>query len=68
MFPASIAEANTVLGRGTSITRGLFMELFFTFLLTFLVLMLAVEKSEDTFFAPVGNGLALFVSMIADMF
>jgi aquaporin rerated protein, other eukaryote len=68
MFPVSIAEANIVLGGGTSISQGLFMEMFFTCLLTFVVLMLAVEKSEDTFLAPIGIGLALFVSMIAGMF
>ena len=41
------------------------MEMFFTALLTFVVLMLAVEKSKDTFLAPIGIGLALFVAMIA---
>ncbi|KAK4207412.1 aquaporin-1 [Rhypophila decipiens] len=65
MFPIPISEANSVLGGGTSIAQGLFMEMFFTALLTFVVLMLAVEKSKDTFLAPIGIGLALFVAMIA---
>ena len=65
MFPVSIADANSVLGGGTSVTRGLFLEMFFTALLTFVVLMLAAEKSKDTFLAPIGIGLALFVAMIA---
>ncbi|KAK1828878.1 aquaporin-1 [Podospora conica] len=65
MFPVSIAEANSVLGGGTTIPQGLFMEMFFTSLLTFVVLMLAAEKSKDTFLAPIGIGLALFVAMIA---
>ena len=65
MFPVPISEANSVLGGGASIPQGLFMEMFFTALLTFVVLMLAVEKSKDTFLAPIGIGLALFVAMIA---
>ncbi|KAK5655596.1 hypothetical protein OQA88_5527 [Cercophora sp. LCS_1] len=65
MFPVPISEANSVLGGGASVTQGLFMEMFFTALLVFVVLMLAVEKSRDTFLAPIGIGLALFVAMIA---
>ncbi|KAK0611964.1 aquaporin-like protein [Immersiella caudata] len=65
MFPVPIAEANSVLGGGTSVVQGLFMEMLFTALLVFVVLMLAIEKSKDTFLAPVGIGLALFVAMIA---
>lgn len=65
MFPVDIGAANSVLGGGTSVAQGLFMEMFFTALLVFVVLMLAVEKSQDTFIAPIGIGLALFVAMIA---
>lgn len=65
MFPVPISEANSLLGDGTSISQGLFMEMFFTALLVFVVLMLAIEKSKDTFLAPIGIGLALFVAMIA---
>ncbi len=68
MFPVPIVEANSVLGGGTSIVQGLFMEMFFTALLGFTVFMLATEKSKDTFLAPIGIGLALFVAMIAGMF
>ncbi|KXX75064.1 Aquaporin-1 [Madurella mycetomatis] len=65
MFPVDVSEANSVLGGGTSVTQGLFMEMFFTALLVFVVLMLASEKSKDTFLAPIGIGLALFVAMLA---
>ena len=65
MFPVDIALANSVLGGGTSVSQGLFMEMFFTSLLIFVVFMLAIEKSRDTFLAPIGIGLALFVAMIA---
>jgi aquaporin rerated protein, other eukaryote len=65
MFPGNINDANSVLGSGTSITQGVFLEMFFTAQLVFVVLMLAVEKSRDTFMAPIGIGLTLFVVMIA---
>ncbi len=65
MFPVDIAVANSVLGGGASVSQGLFMEMFFTSLLVFVVLILAAEKSQDTFIAPIGIGLALFVAMIA---
>ncbi|KAF2277790.1 aquaporin-like protein [Westerdykella ornata] len=65
MFPGNIGAANTRLGSGTSVAQGLFIEMFMTALLVFVVLMLAAEKSKDTFIAPVGIGLALFVAMMA---
>lgn len=65
MFPGDIADVNTTLSPGTSITQGVFIEMFLTCLLIFIVLMLAAEKSKDTFMAPIGIGLALFVAEIA---
>ncbi|KAF2751124.1 aquaporin-like protein [Sporormia fimetaria CBS 119925] len=65
MFPNNIANANTTLSPGTSIAQGLFIEMFMTAELVFVVLMLAAEKSKDTFIAPVGIGLAVFVAMMA---
>ncbi|KAK5173084.1 uncharacterized protein LTR77_003206 [Saxophila tyrrhenica] len=38
---------------------------FLTILLIYTVLMLAAEKSKDTYMAPIGIGLALFVAEIA---
>lgn len=64
MFPGDIAIANTTLSAGTSIAQGVFIEMFMTAELVFVVLMLAAEKSKDTFIAPVGIGLALFVAMM----
>jgi len=64
MFPGSVAQANTVLGPRTSIVQGVFLEMFFTAQLIYVVLMLAAEKSKDTFMAPIGIGLALFVALI----
>ncbi|KPM42489.1 hypothetical protein AK830_g4059 [Neonectria ditissima] len=68
MFPGSVAEVNTVLGFDTSIAQGVFLEMFFTAQLVFVVLMLAIEKSRDTFLAPVGIGLALFMVLIPGVF
>jgi aquaporin rerated protein, other eukaryote len=66
MIPGqAIGNANSTLGSGTTIQQGVFLEMFFTAQLVFVVLMLAMEKSKDTFLAPVGIGLTLFVVMIA---
>jgi len=64
MFPGDRAYG-TLLGNGTSIAQGLFIEMFLTSLLVITVLMLAVEKSRATFIAPVGIGLALFVAELS---
>lgn len=42
--------------------------MFLTCELVFTVLMLAAEKSKDTFIAPIGIGLALFVAEIAGVY
>ncbi|CAN8096191.1 unnamed protein product [Discula destructiva] len=65
---ATIGNINTLLGAGTSTAQGLFIEMFLTAQLVFAVLMLAVEKSRDTFIAPVGIGLALFVAELSGVF
>lgn len=63
--PGNIANTNTTLATGTSIARGLFIEMFMTANLVFVVLMIAAEKSKDTFIAPVAIGLSLFITMMA---
>lgn len=68
MFPGDVSQANSILSRDTSIVQGLFIEMFFTAQLVFVVLMLAMEKSKDTFLAPVCIGLALFAAMIPGEF
>lgn len=55
-------SVQTKLTGGTSIAQGLFIEMFLTAELVLTVLFLAAEKSKATFIAPVGIGLALFVS------
>lgn len=64
MFPGDIAAVNTTLAPGMNLAQGVFAEMFFTAYLVFVILMLAAEKSKDTFLAPLGIGLALFVAEI----
>lgn len=68
LFPGDIATVKTTLAPGTSIVQGVFIEMFLTTLLVFTVLMLAAEKSKDTFIAPLGIGLALFVAELAGVY
>ena len=48
MFPGDIGVVNTSLSGGTSIAQGVFIEMFMTAELVFVVLMLAAEKSKST--------------------
>jgi len=68
LVPVPIIMANTTLSGGTSTAQGLFLEMFFTAELAFVVLMLAQEKSRDTFIAPIGIGLAFLSCMIPGTF
>ena len=61
LFPGPM-NVSTTLGGGTSIVRGLFIEMFLTSMLVFTIFMLAAEKHKGTFIAPIGIGLALFVA------
>lgn len=49
------------LGMGVSIVQGLFIEVFLTAELVFVVYLLAVEKHRATYVAPLGIGLAIFM-------
>ncbi|GAW26302.1 putative aquaporin rerated other eukaryote [Rosellinia necatrix] len=68
LFPGDIASLNTTLAMNVNIAQGLFAEMFFTSYLVFVVLILAAEKSRDTFIAPIGIGLALFVAEIPGVY
>jgi hypothetical protein len=67
MFPSDIGGCNTTLEPNTTVAQGVFIEMFMTAELVFVVLMLAAEKSKDTFLAPIGIGLSLFVAMMGGM-
>jgi len=68
MLPGPITTVQTALAPGMSSAQGVFFEMFLTAELVFAVLMLAVEKSKDTFMAPIGIGLALFVAEVAGVY
>jgi aquaporin rerated protein, other eukaryote len=61
LFPGPL-NVRTSLMDGTSVVRGLFIEMFLTAMLVFTIFMLAAEKHKATFIAPVGIGLALFIA------
>ncbi|KAJ5469317.1 Aquaporin-1 [Penicillium diatomitis] len=60
LFPGPL-NVTTRLGGGASISQGLFIEMFLTAQLVFVITMLAVVKHKSTFLAPVGIGLTFFV-------
>lgn len=68
LFPGKVSLVNTLLAPDTSIAQGVFIEMFLTAQLIFVVLMLAVEKSKDTFLAPIGIGLSVFIAEIPGVF
>ncbi|KAF2717161.1 aquaporin-like protein [Polychaeton citri CBS 116435] len=68
IIPGSIATVQTTLGADTSPAQGVFLEMFLTAILVYTVIMLAGEKSKDTFLAPIGIGLALFIAEIAGVY
>ncbi|KAL8948569.1 MAG: hypothetical protein Q9222_005255 [Ikaeria aurantiellina] len=67
LFPGPL-NVRTALSPGTSISRGLFIEMFLTAQLVFTIFMLAAEKHKATFIAPVGIGLSLFIAELAGVF
>lgn len=63
LFPGPL-NCSTRLGGGTSIVQGLFIEMFLTAQLVFVVIMLAVVKHKSTYLAPVGIGLSFFTTQL----
>lgn len=63
VFPGEL-RAETLLGSGTSVVRGFFIEALLSAAFVFSVFMLAAEKHKGTFIAPIGIGLALFVAQL----
>lgn len=66
-FPGPMA-VDVRLGGGTSITQGLFIEMFTTTELVLSVIMLAAVKHKATFLAPLGIGIALFIGHLCSKF
>lgn len=64
LFPGQLLVL-TNLASGTSVVRGLFIEMFLTAQLVFTIFMLAAEKHKGTFIAPIGIGLSLFIAELS---
>ncbi|OCK94101.1 aquaporin-like protein [Cenococcum geophilum 1.58] len=61
-------NVSTSLGGGTTITQGVFLEMFLTAELIFTIFMLAAEKHKATYLAPIGIGLSLFMVELTGAF
>ena len=61
LFKGDLA-VSTTLGGGTTIAQGVIIEMILTAQLVFTIFMLAAEKHQGNFIAPVGIGLSLFIS------
>lgn len=55
-------NVSTTLSSGTTIAQGVLIEMLLTAQLCFTIFMLAAEKHQGNFIAPVGIGISLFVS------
>ncbi|OBT72434.1 hypothetical protein VF21_08226 [Pseudogymnoascus sp. 05NY08] len=67
LFPGPL-NVETGLGGGASTAQGLFIEMFLTAQLVFVIIMLAVVKHKSTFLAPVGIGLAFFLTELCGIY
>ena len=61
IFQGELA-VSTELGGGTTVAQGVIIELILTAQLVFTIFMLAAEKHQGNFIAPVGIGLSLFIA------
>lgn len=66
LFPGPLKVATT-LRPGTRVVQGLFLEMFLTAQLVFVIIMLASEKHKSTHLAPVGIGIAFFVTELCGL-
>ena len=61
LFQGQLA-VSTTLGGGTTRAQGVIIEMILTAQLVFTIFMLAAEKHQGNFIAPVGIGLSLFIA------
>ncbi|KAM7198473.1 aquaporin-like protein [Rhypophila sp. PSN 637] len=67
LFPGPLA-VNTTLGGNASVVQGLFIEMFLTAELVFVIIMVAVEKHKSTYLAPVAIGVAFTLAELIGVF
>ncbi|KAK4097221.1 aquaporin-like protein [Parathielavia hyrcaniae] len=67
LFPGPPAFATT-LGGGANVAQGLFIEMFLTAQLVYVIIMLAAEKHKSTYLAPIGIGIAFFLAELIGVY
>ncbi|KAK4183918.1 putative aquaporin [Podospora australis] len=67
LFPGPM-NVETTLGGGASTVQGLFIEMFLTAELVFVIIMVAAEKHKSTFLAPVAIGIAFFLAELVGVY
>ncbi|KAL9070135.1 MAG: hypothetical protein Q9161_005087 [Pseudevernia consocians] len=67
LFQGKLA-VSTTLGGGTTHAQGVVIEMILTAQLVFTIFMLAAEKHQGNFIAPVGIGLSLFIAELVGVF
>ncbi|KAK4227380.1 putative aquaporin [Podospora fimiseda] len=67
LFPGPM-NVETTLGGGASVTQGLFIEMFLTAELVFVIIMLAAEKHKSTYLAPIAIGVAFFLAELVGVY
>jgi len=67
LFPGPMA-VTTTLGGGANVAQGLFIEMFLTAQLVFVIIMLAAEKHKSTFLAPIGIGITFFLAELVGVY
>ncbi len=60
LFPGPMVVATT-LGGGANTAQGLFIEMFLTAQLVFVIIMVAAEKHKSTYLAPIAIGITFFL-------
>lgn len=58
-------NVQTLLGGGTNIAQGLFIEMFLTAELVLVIIMVAAEKHKSTYLAPIAIGIAFFLTQLS---
>ncbi|KXX80324.1 Aquaporin-2 [Madurella mycetomatis] len=67
LFPGPMG-VETTLGGGANVAQGLFIEMFLTAQLVFVIIMVAVEKHKSTYLAPLAIGIAFFMAELVGVY
>ncbi|KAL1841752.1 hypothetical protein VTJ49DRAFT_6666 [Mycothermus thermophilus] len=67
LFPGPMVVMTT-LGGGANVAQGLFIEMFLTAQLVFVIIMVAVEKHKATYLAPLAIGITFFLTELVGVY